>query len=64
MNLIRFIPVILLCGLFLPAIALSDKLNDQRQAFLLAEKYLNEKKEADFLALSPDLADYPLYPYL
>ncbi len=50
--------------LLLPQVGMGDKLNDQRQAFLLAEKYLHEKNEAGFLTVNPGLADYPLYPYL
>lgn len=65
MNLNRLIINLLVCyGLFLPQIAISDKLNDQRQAFLQAERYLAERNEAGFLDLSADLTDYPLYPYL
>jgi soluble lytic murein transglycosylase len=61
----RIIKIAWLCGLLaLPQIALSDKLNDQRQAFLQAEKYLAKKNEAGFLAISAGLNDYPLYPYL
>jgi soluble lytic murein transglycosylase len=52
------------CLLLLPSVALSDKLNDQRQAFLQAEKYLSEKNEAGFLSVSDGLTDYLLYPYL
>ena len=44
--------------------ALSDKLDDQRLAFLQAQKYLAEKNDAAFLATSAGLADYVLYPYL
>ena len=64
MNLVRLTSVVLLCGLFLPTNALCDKLNDQRQAFLQAEKYLAESNEAGFLAVRSGLDDYPLYPYL
>jgi soluble lytic murein transglycosylase len=54
-----------LAGLLLiPCIALSNKLNDQRQAFLRAEKYLADKNEAGFLSVSGNLTDYVLYPYL
>jgi soluble lytic murein transglycosylase len=57
--------VVWLCSfLLLPTVALSDKLNDQRQAFLQAEKYLVEKNEVGFLEVSAGLTDYPLYPYL
>jgi soluble lytic murein transglycosylase len=42
----------------------ADKLDDQRNTFLQAEKYLAEKNEAGFAGLSEGLADYPLYPYL
>ncbi len=48
----------------LPTIASCDRLGDQRQAFLQAQKYLNDKNEAGFLKASADLTDYPLYPYL
>lgn len=48
----------------LPLPALSDKLNDQRQAFLQAQIFLAEKNEAEFLATSAGLSDYPLRPYL
>jgi soluble lytic murein transglycosylase len=65
MSLNRLIKNLLVCyGFFLPQIAISDKLNDQRQVFLLAEKYLAERNEVGFLDLSADLTDYPLYPYL
>lgn len=54
-----------ICSLvLLPSVALSDKLNDQRQAFLQAEKYQAEKNEVGFLTVSTGLTDYPLYPYL
>jgi soluble lytic murein transglycosylase len=54
-----------LCGLLvLSPVALSDKINDQRNAFLLAEKYLAEKNEAEFISVSDSLDDYPLYPHL
>jgi soluble lytic murein transglycosylase len=65
MNLNDLKIVVWLCSLLLlPSVALSDKLNDQRQAFLQAEKYLSERNEAGFLALSENLTDYPLFPYL
>ncbi len=54
----------LCCLLLLPSITLADKLDDQRQAFLQAEKYLSEKNEAGFLAASAGLTDYLLYPFL
>ncbi len=63
MNSKRLLMVILLLPLCsIPA--LCDQLSDQRQRFLQAEKYLTEKKEANFLEVSAGLADYPLYPYL
>jgi len=65
MSINRLKQTVWLCGLLLlPQLALSDKLNDQRQAFLQAEKYLAEKNEAGFLVVSASLVDYPLYPYL
>lgn len=65
MNLKHSNIVVWLCSLLLlPSIAQSDKLNDQRQAFLQAEKYLAEKEEAGFLLVSTGLSDYVLYPYL
>ncbi|MEQ1738452.1 MAG: transglycosylase SLT domain-containing protein [Methyloglobulus sp.] len=65
MNLNTLKIVVWLCSLLLlPSVALSDKLNDQRQAFLQAEKYLSEKNEVGFLALGESLIDYPLFPYL
>ena len=65
MNLTRIKKTVWLCGLLmLPQIAMSDKLNDQRIAFLQAEKYLAEKSGSGFLAVSSGLTDYPLYPYL
>jgi soluble lytic murein transglycosylase len=64
MKLNRLIKTAWLCGMLLPQVAMSDKLNDQRQAFLQAEKYLAEKNEAAFLAVSASLIEYPLYPYL
>ena len=36
----------------------------QRQAFLQAERYINENREADYFALAASLKNYPLYPYL
>jgi soluble lytic murein transglycosylase len=54
----------LCCLLFLPQLVLGDKLNDQRQAFLQAEKYRIEKNETGFLSVSAGLTDYILYPYL
>ncbi len=61
-----FIFKILSFGVFLglSSTVLADKLTDQRMAYLQAEKYLNEKNEAGFYAVSATLADYPLYPYL
>lgn len=65
MNLIRIIKSAWLsCFLLQPQLALSDKLNDQRQAFLKAEQYLAESNEAGFLAVRSGLDEYPLYPYL
>lgn len=65
MNLNRLKQALWLCGLLLlPHVAVGDKLNDQRQIFLQAEKYLAEKNEAGFWAVSASLVDYPLYPYL
>jgi soluble lytic murein transglycosylase len=65
MNLNHSKMIVWLCSLLLlPSVALSDKLNDQRQAFLQAEKYLAEKNETGFLSVSDGLADYLLYPYL
>ncbi len=65
MNLNRLIKTAWLCGLLLlPQLALGDKLNDQRQAFLQAEKYRIEKNETGFLSVSAGLTDYVLYPYL
>ncbi|MEQ1546138.1 transglycosylase SLT domain-containing protein [Methyloglobulus sp.] len=65
MNLNYFKIVVWMCSLLLlPSVALSDKLNDQRQAFLQAVKYLSEKNEAGFLEVSASLTDYSLYPYV
>ncbi len=65
MNLNYLKIVVWMCSLLLlPSVALSDKLNDQRQAFLQAEKYLSEKNEAGFLEVTSSLSDYPLYPYV
>ncbi|MBK8814166.1 MAG: lytic transglycosylase domain-containing protein [Methylococcaceae bacterium] len=50
--------------MFLPVCVSADKLNDQREAFLQAEKYLTEKNETGFFEVSSSLTDYPLYPYL
>lgn len=50
--------------LSLPVQVWPDKLNDQREAFLRAEKLLSEKNEARFFEISSELTDYPLYPYL
>ena len=36
----------------------------QRQAFLQAERYITENREADYFALAASLKSYPLYPYL
>jgi soluble lytic murein transglycosylase len=54
----------LFCLVLLPQMVLGDRLADQRQAFLQAQKYLAEKNETVFLQISNNLADYPLYPYL
>lgn len=43
---------------------LADDLAGQRQRFLRAEKLLARADQAEFLALSQVLLDYPLYPYL
>ncbi|CAG7857729.1 partial soluble lytic murein transglycosylase, partial [biofilm metagenome] len=42
----------------------ADKLSEQRSSFLQAVKYLNEKNEVSFSAVSAVLTDYPLYSYL
>jgi soluble lytic murein transglycosylase len=56
---------VLLCSLiFLSGGVGSNTLNEQRNAFLMAEKWLNQDNEAAFLAISPGLINYPLYPYL
>jgi soluble lytic murein transglycosylase len=52
---------VLIC---VPIVACSDKLVEQRTNFLLAEKYLAENNENEFLKISTTLEDYPLYPYL
>jgi soluble lytic murein transglycosylase len=36
----------------------------QRQAFLQAERYISQNREADYFALAASLKTYPLYPYL
>ncbi len=59
-SLIKFAWILI----FLPACVSADKLNDQREAFLQAEKYLTEKNETGFFEVSSSLTDYPLYPYL
>jgi len=41
-----------------------EKLTGQRNLFLRAEKALNKGQLSQFWKLLPDLADYPLYPYL
>ena len=48
-----------------PAVHLSDEqLAQKRQQFLQAEIALKNNKQTDFLLLSKQLKDYPLYPYL
>jgi soluble lytic murein transglycosylase len=56
--------VALFCLVLLPQIALGDRLADQRQVFLQAQKYLIEGNEARFNSISANQADYVLYPYL
>ena len=54
----------LFCLVLLPQIVMGDRLTDQRQAFLQAQKYLAEGNEAGFNSISTNQADYVLYPYL
>jgi soluble lytic murein transglycosylase len=62
-NYIKKIAV-LVCVLLLPQISLGDTLNDQRQTFLQAQKYLAEGNEAGFNSITANHTDYVLYPYL
>ncbi|MCK4705585.1 MAG: hypothetical protein KAT90_08905, partial [Gammaproteobacteria bacterium] len=41
-----------------------EKIAQQRQLFLQAEKALKKKNKADYFLLADQLKDYPLYPYL
>ena len=55
----------LLCALvFFSNTVFSNTLEQQRQAFLLAEKLAVQGNQSAFLSVSATLADYPLYPYL
>jgi soluble lytic murein transglycosylase len=55
----------LLCALvFFSNTVFSHTLEQQRQAFLLAEKLAAQGNQSAFLSVSATLADYPLYPYL
>ncbi len=65
MNFIRLTKIVsVCCFIILPTIACSDKLNEQRSTFLIAEKHLAEKNDTAFLVANENLVDYPLYPYL
>ena len=56
---------VLLCALvFFSNTVFSNTLEQQRQAFLLAEKLAAQGNQRAFLSVSATLADYPLYPYL
>lgn len=56
---------LLLCSLvFFSSLVFSNTLEQQRQAFLLAEKLAKQDNESAFVDLSSTLVDYPLYPYL
>jgi soluble lytic murein transglycosylase len=65
MNIKYRLSSLLLCSLsFFPGPVFSDKLDQQRQDFLLAERLVEQGNDFAFLNLSATLADYPLYPYL
>ena len=46
------------------SVAFSGVLDQQRQDFLMAEKMMAQGNESEFLRLSSQLVNYPLYPYL
>lgn len=57
--------ILAVCYLLIaPGAALSDRLEQQRNEFLLAEKLISQDKQEAFVNLSLSLSDYPLYPYL
>ena len=41
-----------------------EEIEEQRQLFLQAEKYIKKNKDAKYFLLADQLKDYPLYPYL
>ena len=56
---------VLLCALiFFSNTVFSNTLEQQRQAFLLAEKLAAQGNQSAFLSVSATLTNYPLYPYL
>jgi len=64
MQIKRQLMCLLLGMSFLCNTAFSSEFDQQRQDFLLAEKMLAQGKNAEFLSLSSQLINYPLYPYL
>ncbi|MEI7993995.1 MAG: transglycosylase SLT domain-containing protein [Methylococcaceae bacterium] len=56
---------LLFCGLvFFSSPVFSNTLDQQRQDFLLAEKWVEQGDDSAFITLSSKLVNYPLYPYL
>jgi soluble lytic murein transglycosylase len=56
--------VLLYVLVFFSNTVFSNTLEQQRQAFLLAEKLVAQDDQSAFLSVSATLTDYPLYPYL
>ncbi|MGR9036372.1 MAG: transglycosylase SLT domain-containing protein, partial [Gammaproteobacteria bacterium] len=48
----------------LSATAFSERIDRQRNDFLMAEKLIEQGNDNAFFAVSSGLSDYPLYPYL
>ena len=52
------------CLVFFSGAVSGNTLDRQRNAFLQAERQLEQGNNAEFKRISADLSDYPLYPYL
>ena len=56
--------LIIISLLVVPFCASSSDLAQQRNDFLMAEKFTNQGQDEAFIAVSANLKDYPLYPML
>lgn len=56
--------VLLLLACIQAPLASEQSLQAMRKAFLQAEHYIKQNRDADYLAVADSLKTYPLYPYL